>query len=279
MDYEKAYKAVLQTATQWIKDGCTDKEKICLECVFPELRESEDERIRMALVEYFAPPVPFTKVRGIPIQKVRDWFEKQKEQKPVDDKSFEEWVDDWWKHHKVNNPDSYDKGDEIQFDERGFKNFCRGIKNMYAEQKRRDRFEEARKKYQVEWSGEDENALENLHELITFGFTEKFFDAQTTVDIRKWLNTRLKSVCPVRQEWSEEDELTIADLINYFEGDSLECSAEEMVQRIKSLHPSWKPSEEQMKVLYGILVGCRGTWGKDTVTTMESLYQDLKKLM
>ena len=44
MDYEKAYKAVLKTATQWIKDGCTDKEKICLECVFPELRESEDER-------------------------------------------------------------------------------------------------------------------------------------------------------------------------------------------------------------------------------------------
>lgn len=41
MDYEKAYKAVLQTATQWINDGCTDKEKICLECVFPELRESE----------------------------------------------------------------------------------------------------------------------------------------------------------------------------------------------------------------------------------------------
>ena len=46
MDYEKAYKASLKTAAQWIKDGCTDKEKICLKCVFPELRESEDERIR-----------------------------------------------------------------------------------------------------------------------------------------------------------------------------------------------------------------------------------------
>ena len=41
-------------------------------------------------------------------------------------------------------------------------------------------------------------------------------------------------------EWNEEDELTIADLINYFEGDSLECSAEEMVQRIKSLRPQPK---------------------------------------
>ena len=51
MDYEKAYKAVLKTAIQWIKDGCTDKEKICLECVFPELRESEDERIRKWIIE------------------------------------------------------------------------------------------------------------------------------------------------------------------------------------------------------------------------------------
>lgn len=51
MDYEKAYRAVLKTATQWIKDGCTDKEKICLECVFPELREREDERIRKWLLE------------------------------------------------------------------------------------------------------------------------------------------------------------------------------------------------------------------------------------
>ena len=50
IDYEKAYKAALATATQWIKDGCTDKEKICLECVFPQLRESEDERIRKLLV-------------------------------------------------------------------------------------------------------------------------------------------------------------------------------------------------------------------------------------
>jgi len=54
-------------------------------------------------------------------------------QKPADDKSFEEWIDDWWKYNKVNNPDSYNKGDEIQFDEQGFKRFCRGIRNMYQQ--------------------------------------------------------------------------------------------------------------------------------------------------
>ena len=40
------YKAVLKTATQWIEDGCSDKEKICLESIFPELRESEDENLK-----------------------------------------------------------------------------------------------------------------------------------------------------------------------------------------------------------------------------------------
>ena len=81
MDYEKAYKAVLQTANQWIKDGCTDKERICLESVFPELRESEDERI----IEGF-----YTLIRGIrrdggltlnkvPLDKCEAWLEKQKE--------------------------------------------------------------------------------------------------------------------------------------------------------------------------------------------------------
>ena len=65
------------------------------------------------------------------------------EQKPANDRAFEEWIDDWWKHNKVNNPDSYNKGDEIQFDERGFKNFCRGIRNMYAEQKQWSEGDEA----------------------------------------------------------------------------------------------------------------------------------------
>ena len=85
------------------------------------------------------------------------WFEnddeEQKEQKPADDKAFEEWIDDWWKHNKVNNPDSYDKGDEIQFDERSFKNFCRGIRNMYQQE--------------PAWSEEDEDKLEQCIRIVS----------------------------------------------------------------------------------------------------------------
>lgn len=49
----KAYDEVLKTATQWFKDGCSDKEvKICLESIFPQLRESEDERIRKEIIDF-----------------------------------------------------------------------------------------------------------------------------------------------------------------------------------------------------------------------------------
>lgn len=75
----RAYDEALTTAKRIISENCSEVEKLCLKCVFPELRESEDERIRKALVEYFAPPVSFTTVRGIPVQKVRDWLEKQKD--------------------------------------------------------------------------------------------------------------------------------------------------------------------------------------------------------
>jgi len=86
-DYEKSYKAVLQTATQWIKDGCTDKEKICLESVFPELRESEDERIRKELIGHCKDLVRMNKDDKVMLSIYEPWLtwlEKQKEQKPAE---------------------------------------------------------------------------------------------------------------------------------------------------------------------------------------------------
>lgn len=91
MDYEKMYKAVLKTATQWIKDGCSDKEKICLESVFPELRESEDERIRKWMVELVESQMPKTFIE-VKKQDVFAWLERQKEQKPAQSEEEKEYV-------------------------------------------------------------------------------------------------------------------------------------------------------------------------------------------
>ena len=52
VDYKKKYEAVLQTAKQWISDGCSDTVKIAIEAIFPEFRESEDERIRKNCIHF-----------------------------------------------------------------------------------------------------------------------------------------------------------------------------------------------------------------------------------
>ena len=62
-----------------------------MEIVFPQLAESEDERIRKRLIEYFEGfRMGNVEVRweGLIVQEVLAWLEKQKEQKPA------EWSED-----------------------------------------------------------------------------------------------------------------------------------------------------------------------------------------
>lgn len=82
-DDEKKYKEALERIKEYYNMG-GQPSRADLECIFPELRESEDERIRRTLVEYFSPKVQLDLVRGVPIQKIRDWLENQKEQKPAE---------------------------------------------------------------------------------------------------------------------------------------------------------------------------------------------------
>jgi hypothetical protein len=84
MDYEKKYNEALKLATFYHGNCPSEPERKKLEKMFPELKESEDERIRRTLVEYFGPMAQLDLVRGVPIQKIRDWLEKQKEQPQVD---------------------------------------------------------------------------------------------------------------------------------------------------------------------------------------------------
>lgn len=43
----------------------------------------------------------------------------------------------------------------------------------------------------AEWTEEDKNAWKYLHELISWGYAEKFMDAQTAHDMRMWINEHL----------------------------------------------------------------------------------------
>lgn len=83
-------------------------------------------------------------------------------------------------------------------------------------------------------------------------------------------------------EWSEEDKekiVTISEIIEHcttipYSGGTLTLNKEykkELLCFIKSLRPSWKPSEEQMEALEAATVRYQSTG-------LESLYEELKKL-
>lgn len=78
MDYEKAYKEALN----WMRSiypTLTGSDKEDAEHYFPELAESEDERIRKELKEAFEAYDIESKWNGIPIRSIFAWLEKQKE--------------------------------------------------------------------------------------------------------------------------------------------------------------------------------------------------------
>ena len=77
MDYEKLYKEALERAREYKNHGYM-MINAALDNIFPELKESEDEKIRKALIEMFS-SVGKKDWRDIPTEKIIAWLEKQGE--------------------------------------------------------------------------------------------------------------------------------------------------------------------------------------------------------
>lgn len=76
MDYEKAYKKALERAKKVHKYSSDIAEIKRMEDIFPELKESEDEKIRKAQLDYWR-SVGGKEWHGVPVQEVIVWLEKQ----------------------------------------------------------------------------------------------------------------------------------------------------------------------------------------------------------
>ena len=86
-------------------------------------------------------------------------------------------------------------------------------------------------------------------------------------------------------KWSEEDEKDAAHIIRilddcyaYGKHDLSKTDHENLVNKLKSLRPSWKPSEEQMKALLNAEGFLRAGLQHDSAKTIAELYEQLKKL-
>ena len=101
MEYEKKYKEALVRATQrW---ECGDITREILEYVFPELKESEDERIRKMIINTLNRDKILTEDEA---HDCVTWIEKQGDKKPTDKVEPKFKVGEWivWlnKCYKVN---------------------------------------------------------------------------------------------------------------------------------------------------------------------------------
>ena len=80
--------------------------------------------------------------RDLLFQKMKEagylWNFEKKELEKIEQK-LDEWIEEYWQHHKVVNPDSYDKGEEIQFDHQGFVRFCKKYCKNHAEWSEEDK--------------------------------------------------------------------------------------------------------------------------------------------
>lgn len=79
MDYEKAYKEALERAKKELQTcgsmECDAAKQLFR--LFPELIESEDERIRKALINLFATHKDYEMFFGVSVEDIRAWLEKQ----------------------------------------------------------------------------------------------------------------------------------------------------------------------------------------------------------
>ena len=241
---------------------------------FPELRESEDERIRKAIIHYI-----LYETKGNISEATEHvwvtWLEKQKEQKPVEYLDAVKVYAIMKKLHDLSfsqsipiNSEEYKQIGEITKD-------VRNLLDYPIEQK------------PAEWSEEDTEMYINVASSLR-GYACGLENEEHKKHIQKgldWLENRFKSLRPdnyknCNSRWSEEDDQLIGfifDLLNSlvwrkeWAMDKKEC-----LERLKSLRPSWKPSDEQIRPLEYAIEYFKKK--KNDVTYLESLYQDLQKL-
>lgn len=247
----------------------TDAEKEALETLIPELAENEDERIRKKLIEI----IGYFRSRGIDQQLCEEfiaYLEKQKESLHIpetckekagsftdEDENIRQALILLVSNDKKNGYTEFYKAQEITCDKviaflkkleqlptneemlRTLRaEYEKGVADTIAkyeqkEQKPEERFEEARKKYQVKWSKDDEAAYDAfMCEVVN----EKM---NPTIEQIKWLRSirdRLKSLRPQSKvELSEDVKKTLDEVSHILIGLNYKQVAEDYKQAIEKL--------------------------------------------
>ena len=204
----------------------------CIEEIFPELKESEDERIRKELIEHikanqWADYVLFQKFSP---DDVIAWLEKQESVEEI----VERCKDSWYNEGKIAGM-AEGLSDDIKYQQ--------GWHDALEKQGEQN----------PAWSKEDEKNLKR-----TIWYVENpALNVVKDIMLSEWLKSLKGRVQPqLKQEWSEEDKNFMHDTLSnltelkdrYGEGYG---NVGKCIEWLKSLRhqKQWKPSEEQMDAL------------------------------
>ena len=140
--------------------------------------------------------------------------------------------------------------DDVDYDEE-IADLCDGSMSLTSKDIARHFYELGQRCYKpAEWNEEDEKRIQRIYDFLwknRKGDTDTIYQIEKDADWLKSLPERFN--LQPKQEWSEEDEETLACVISVF-GDFAECknvsvppaSAKRYLKRLKSLHP--QPREE-----------------------------------
>ena len=138
MNYEKKYKEAMDRMELCVRSGL----KITPEYIFPELAESEDEKVRKALIDFFGKGAKYGgQTNGVYDKDILAWLEKQGETSPVlsnssnigKDEQNPAWSDEDERLCQCLIEDQEGFLDEVNRDKYGHSEIISDLKEMYHE--------------------------------------------------------------------------------------------------------------------------------------------------
>jgi hypothetical protein len=296
------YEEALKLARVYYSEDCNQ----FLDTIFPELRESEDERVIKALETFINQPEIADKITFEARILWLSWLEKQKKCHPDDvlNCTYQEGFEDGFK-----------AGREVERRNSSDDDFMKPrMQEPWNKEKQKEQKPAEDINYPHHLSDQvavmsTKDAQDKMTELLgSTTYTETYSKTNELVfqDICKHLKEEgyggwvvlLKALRNgefySKQEWNEEDENVIKTLIRELRLNAqFEVAVRKLgldyIQTLTALdkcrrlysRSSWKPSEEQMSILKKAVEHYRNDWVGATIkeqNTLTSLYEQLKKL-
>ena len=304
----KAYDEALERARKLYNDAITlqlEQDIKDYEQIFPELKESESERIRKGLINYFNHHKNGINIfYGIKGDDILAWLEKQESVNEIVSRCRTSWynegkiagmaeglTDD--EKYQQGWHDALEKQDECHIshdDEIMIKQLTEYFTTGHGLQNTNETVVEWLNdvKEKLEKRGEVESDNDDI-EVEEKGIREAFNkiedEKQCKQKPQRMISAEAKEAMYAKTAWSEEDEKMLADaciMLDWYNGNNW-WKAQHIKNWLKSLKQryTWKPSDEQIKVckeVYADLLSAKGFDVGTINSELNRLEEQLKKL-